>query len=91
MYFAHSQPEMKRLARNGGTVKAADLVYETKHEVAQVCYGHIWRKRASKCSDFEELLLIIRILESSLDRTVRSFRPFVDIFVRSRAITRLLN
>jgi hypothetical protein len=73
---------MKRLARNAGTVKSADLVYDTKHEVAQVCYGHIWRKLVGRCSEFEELLLMIRILESSVDRTVSSTvssYPFVQL------------
>ena len=62
--------EMKRIARNAGKVLAVNLSYHTSHEVAQVCYGHIWRKRVSLCCRFEELLFLMRILESSLDREV---------------------
>jgi hypothetical protein len=61
---------MKRIARNAGTTVAANMSYHTNHEVAQVCYGHIWRKRVETCNRFEELLYLMRILESSLDRGV---------------------
>lgn len=49
---------------------ASDLSYHSNHEVAQVCLGHVWRKRVAACSGFEEFLLLIRILESYLDRQV---------------------
>ncbi len=76
---------MRRLARNAGTVFAADMVYHTNHEVAQCCYGHIWRKRLISCSEFEDFLFLIRILESSLDRQVsvasfiRRDQVFIDV------------
>jgi len=60
--------EMRKIARNAGKVLAVNLNYHSSHEVAQVCYGHIWRKRVDSCCRFEELCFLIRILDSSLDR-----------------------
>ena len=65
-----SRAEMRRIARNAGSAIGANLSYHTSHEVAQVSYGHIWRKRVELCDRFEELLFLMRILESSLDRDV---------------------
>ncbi len=65
-----SRTEMRRIARNAGSAIGANLSYHTNHEVAQVSYGHIWRKRVELCDRFEELLFLMRILESSLDRDV---------------------
>jgi hypothetical protein len=62
--------EMKRLARNAGTVKAPHVVYHTPHEVGQVSVGHMWRKNTEQCIGLEQLLLQIRIFESFLDRPV---------------------
>lgn len=62
--------EMRRIARNAGSAIGANLSYHTNHEVAQVSYGHVWRKRVELCNRFEELLYLMRILESSLDRDV---------------------
>jgi hypothetical protein len=62
--------EMKRLARNAGTVKAPHVVYHTLHEVGQVSVGHMWRKNTEQCIGLEPLLLQIRIFESFLDRPV---------------------
>jgi hypothetical protein len=71
--FGHLGPrEMKRLARNAGSVMAPHVAYSTSHEVGQVCLGHTWRRRTELCSSIEELILLIRILESCLDRAVRS-------------------
>jgi hypothetical protein len=62
--------EMKRLARNAGTVKAPHVVYHTPHEVGQVSVGHMWRKNTEQCIGLEPLLLQIRVFESFLDRPV---------------------
>jgi hypothetical protein len=69
--------EMKSIARSAGTTVAANLSYHTNHEVAQVCYGHIWRKRVKLCNRFEELLYLMRLLESSLDRGVSEYFSLV--------------
>jgi hypothetical protein len=66
-----SPREMKRLARNAGVVKAPYVAYNTIHEVGQICWAHVWRKRTEQCSGFEELVHQIRVLESFLDRPVR--------------------
>jgi hypothetical protein len=81
--------EMKRIARNAGKVLAVNLNYHTSHEVAQVCYGHIWRKRVSLCCRFEELLFLIRILESSLDREVSEFVSCLSGFLPFRTFKNL--
>ena len=65
--------EVRHLARSAGIAFSPSLTYDTKHEVAQVSCAHIWRKRVYSCLMYEELLLLIRILESSLDREVRIF------------------
>jgi hypothetical protein len=65
-----SHKEVKCLARRAGNFFLPGLTYDVKREVAQVCYSHIWRKRIHSCVMFEEFLLLIRILESSLDRDV---------------------
>jgi hypothetical protein len=63
--------QMKRLGRNAGIVKAPHVAYNTNHEVGQVCWAHIWRKRTEQCSGLEELLHQVRVLESYFDRQVR--------------------
>ncbi len=72
--------EMKSIARNAGSTIAANLSYHTNHEVAQVSYGHIWRKRVHLCNRFEELLYLLRTLESYLDRTVSHSFIFRKLF-----------
>jgi hypothetical protein len=63
--------EMKRLARNAGVVHAPHVAYQTSHEVGQVCWAHMWRKRTEQCTGLEEFILMIRFLESFLERPVR--------------------
>lgn len=63
--------EMKRLGRNAGGTKAPHVAYNTSHEVGQVCWAHLWRKRTDDCSTFEDLIYQARVLESFLDRQVR--------------------
>jgi hypothetical protein len=62
---------MKRLGRNAGSAKAPHVAYNTSHEVGQLCWAHLWRKRTEKCSTFEDLIYQARVLESFLDRQVR--------------------
>lgn len=66
--------EMRRLARNSGCVQAPHVAYNTNHEVGQVCWYHVWRKRTEECFAFEDLIYQIRVLESFLDRqSIHSF------------------
>ena len=65
-----SPNEMRRLGRKAGAVYAQHVVYHTAHEVGQVCFAHVWRKRMQRCIGLEELILNIRIFESFLDRPV---------------------
>jgi hypothetical protein len=67
-----SPRDMKRLARNAGSVKAPHIAYHTSHEVGQVCGAYIWRKKTEDCDTYEDLIYQIRILESFLDRQVRA-------------------
>ncbi|KAL7574973.1 hypothetical protein ACA910_010792 [Epithemia clementina (nom. ined.)] len=62
--------ETRRLARRGGSVHAPFVVYSQQYEVGQVCYCHIWRKRALACQDLEELLVLVRVLASHIDSSV---------------------
>ena len=75
--------EMKRLARNAGSVRAPHLAYGTSHEVAQVCLAYTWRKRTEMCSSIEELILQIRVLESCLDRAVRPVCLYIRTYLHS--------
>jgi hypothetical protein len=62
-----SPQTMRHLARNAGAVYAPFVIYSPIHEVGQVALMHLWRKRMSVCRSFEELLLLIRILQAFLD------------------------
>lgn len=66
-----SKIDCRRLGRNAGCVAAPFIAYVPSHEVGQVSYHHMWRKRVAKCVSFEELLLCLRILELFLDQSVR--------------------
>ena len=59
----------RRLARRGGNIQAPFVVYAPHYEVGQVSYYHVWRKRVLGCHDLEELLVLIRMLASSMDST----------------------
>jgi hypothetical protein len=65
------QSTVRRLGRNAGCVVAPFVTYSPLYEVGQVSYGHVWRKRVSQCTSFEELLTLTRALESCLDHDVR--------------------
>jgi hypothetical protein len=74
-----SPKTMRHLARNAGTVYAPFVVYSPIHEVGQVAFMHLWRKKLSVCRSFEEILLLIRILQAFLDVDV-SWAPAVLVF-----------
>jgi len=61
---------IKHLARNAGNVRAPVVTYSPIHEVGQLARMHIWRKRVFVCKSFEELLMLLRQLESLLDYSV---------------------
>ena len=65
-------PEIKRLARNAGSVHAHAVHYSSQFEVGQVSFFHIWRKRALLCENPEELMHLIRVLQSFMDNGVVS-------------------
>jgi PHD-finger/DDT domain len=64
---------VRRLGRTGGSLFAPFVEYFSLHEVGQVAYFHIWRKRLLQCSSFEDLMNLFRILESYLDESVCIF------------------
>lgn len=57
----------RHLGRNAGGYIAPFVAYSSLHEVGQVSYTHLWRKRALLCNSFEELLVLLRALETFLD------------------------
>eukprot|EP00934_Nitzschia_sp_Nitz4_P000071 Nitzschia sp. Nitz4//scaffold42_size132992//7696//13638//NITZ4_003379-RA/size132992-augustus-gene-0.109-mRNA-1//-1//CDS//3329551658//71//frame0 len=63
-----SAREMRHLARNGGIVKAPHVAYNTNHEVGQVCFAHVWRKKLAQCSNLDELILLLHVFETFLDK-----------------------
>lgn len=60
--------EMKRLGRNAGIAMAQHVNYVGSYEVGVVSHFHVWRKNMQKCFSYEQLLLLIRALESNLDK-----------------------
>lgn len=58
---------IRYLGRNAGGNFAPFVTYNSLHEVGQASYAHIWRKRVLMCTSFEELLVLLRTLESFLD------------------------
>jgi len=65
-----SKHEMRRLGRKAGSVVAQDVSYSGSYEVGEVAHFHVWRKNVRTCICFEQLLHLIRALESNLDRHV---------------------
>jgi hypothetical protein len=61
---------VRRLGRTGGSIFAPFVEYFSLHEVGQVAYFHIWRKRLLQCQSYEDLIKLFRILESYLDQSV---------------------
>ena len=71
-----SPTEMKRLGRKAGSVVAEDVRYTGSYEVGEVTHFHVWRKNLQRCVSFEQLVLLIRALESNVDKQV-CFQPCV--------------
>ena len=69
------KPTVRYLARNAGGVAAPFVTYSAVHEVGQVSFFHVFRKRLLLCASFEELLLLLRTLEAFLDHEVRFKAP----------------
>lgn len=63
--------EMRRLGRNAGLVTAQFVQYTT-YEVGEVSAFHAWRKRMLRVNSLEDLILQIRVLNSFIDKQVRS-------------------
>jgi hypothetical protein len=61
---------VRYMGRNGGAVFAPFVAYSTLYEVGQVAYCHVWRKLVLLCTQFEELVELVRILEMHLDYAV---------------------
>ena len=64
---------VRYLGRNGGAHFAPFVDYSTLHEVGQVAYCHVWRKRVLLCSQFEYLLELVRILVMHMNNPVSNF------------------
>lgn len=62
---------IRYLGRNAGGCVAPFVTYSSLHEVGQVSFTHVWRKRVLRCRSFDELLFLLRVLESFLDDVVR--------------------
>jgi DDT domain len=61
---------VRRLGRNAGASFAPFVEYTSLYEVGQVAYFHYWRKRVLRCVSYEDLVDLIRMLETYLDKTV---------------------
>eukprot|EP00977_Amphora_coffeiformis_P014601 scaffold4097_cov166-Amphora_coffeaeformis.AAC.58 len=59
--------QVRRLARRAGSVRAPFIMYSEAFEVGQASCYHIWRKQMLVCTNFEDLLLGMRIITTFLD------------------------
>jgi len=66
------KPIVRYLARNAGGVAAPHVTYSSTYEVGEISFCHIFRKRVSNCSSFEEFIVLLRTLEGFLDHEVSS-------------------
>ena len=62
--------EMRRLGRNAGVVVAPFVKYSSSYEVGEVSVYHAWRKRVLRACAFEDLIMLIRTLDSFINQSV---------------------
>ena len=70
------QPTVKWLGRNGGTKRIPLVTYTNKFEIGLPSVCHIWRQKTLKAISYEQLIYQISMLESYLNRNVRTCAEF---------------
>ena len=62
--------DVKRLARNAGSIRASSIAYETPFEVGESTTCHYWRTMALRGSTFEDFMFSLKFFNEHMDRSV---------------------
>lgn len=70
--------DVKRLARNAGTIRGPYIAYETPFEVGESTTCHYWRTMTLNAKTFEDFALSLKFFKEHIDQGVRSFCFYIE-------------